>query len=239
MSPRDPSSLRIVVIQHVPFEGPGTLCRWAERRSARLQVIRLDRDEALPSPDAFDALVILGGPMSANDEDRYGWMTEELRLIGSAIERGRAVVGLCLGAQLMAKVSGARVFRNEHREIGWYPVEATEQGRAVGLPPVFVPFHWHGETFELPAGAELLASSAACTNQGFAVDRRVIGLQFHLEVDRASANDMVRHGSADLEPAPFVQSADEILGVADRFEALEPVLDDLLEGVVEGELRTA
>ena len=134
--------------------------------------------------DQAEALIFMGGPMSANDDLPY--LRREIQFIQDAVERGRPVLGVCLGAQLIAKALGARVYKNAVKEIGWAPVTFTEAGdRDIlfrGLQGSETIFHWHGETFDLPAGAELLASSAGCRNQAFRFGDRVYGLQFHLEV---------------------------------------------------------
>jgi GMP synthase-like glutamine amidotransferase len=170
----------------------------------------------LPSVEDIDLLVILGGPMSVNDEADLTWLVAEKRFIRQAIEKEKAVVGICLGAQLIASATGARVYPNKEKEIGWFPVSSALSGgarRLFAFPPQSLVFHWHGETFDLPSGAVRLARSIACENQAFQLGRRVIGLQFHLETTPESARDIVRNCRADLAPSRYVQSEAEILRV--------------------------
>ena len=174
--------------------------------------------------------------MSVHDEDRYPWLVAEKRCIAAAINAGKTVVGVCLGAQLIAEVLGARVRRNEHREIGWFPVRkvsgAPQPGVAAAFPPEIEAFHWHGDTFGLPAGAIHLARSDACEHQAFVYQERVLALQFHLETTRAAAAALIENCGDELTPGPFVQTPAEMLARDDRFvvvnEAMEGILDRLL-----------
>jgi GMP synthase-like glutamine amidotransferase len=165
--------------------------------------------DALPDPRDIDLLVVMGGPMSANDEHRVPWLGAEKRFIRAAIDGGVAVLGVCLGAQLIASVLGARVMRNRAKEIGWFEVEglAPQAPDMLRLPRSFMAFHWHGETFDLPHEAAHLARSAACEHQAFQLGDRVIGLQFHLETTPQSARDLVVNCGAELVQAEFVQPA--------------------------------
>jgi GMP synthase-like glutamine amidotransferase len=160
------------------LDAHGILCDYADLYA---------RPGAQPRVCAAGALIFMGGPMSANDD--LGYLRTEMTHIREAVERGQPVLGVCLGAQLIAKAMGARVHANARKEIGWAPVTFTG---AADRDPLFhglrepeMIFHWHGETFDLPPGAELLASSAACRNQAFRLGDGVFGLQFHLEVTPA------------------------------------------------------
>ena len=219
-------------LQHVPFEGLGSIAQWLEANHAEVSATRLFADEALPEVADLDLLIVLGGPMSANDETAFPWLAAEKRFIRATIAAGKAVIGICLGAQLIASAQGAAVRRNATPEIGWFPITATPVGNAPGLvafPPELSVFHWHGETFDLPSGARRLASSAACENQAFQLGRRVIGLQFHLETTPDAARAIVRHCKDELLPAPFVQSSAEILARQDRdYTALNAWMDKVL-----------
>ena len=156
--------MRVHVLQHVPFEGPGRIAAWLAARSAEVTTTRLfEADAALPPAGAFDVLIVLGGPMSANDEAALPWLRQEKRLVAAAILSGKAVLGICLGAQLMAAALGARVYPAQHKEIGWFPVQGcAPQDGSFAFPATAEVFHWHGETFDLPDGAVHLARSAAC-----------------------------------------------------------------------------
>ncbi len=188
--------MRAIAFRHVPFEGAGHIESILAARGIGLEYADLYVPGA-SSPDISDAagLVILGGPMSVNDS--LPWLREEERLIGQAIARNQPVLGICLGAQLIAKSLGAKVYRNREKEIGWFDIHFTADGLADplfgGLPASETVFHWHGETFDLPSGALLLASSKACRRQGYRVGERVYGLQFHLEVTPEMIADWCTH----------------------------------------------
>ena len=138
---------------------------------------------------------------------------------------GRAVLGVCLGAQVIASALGYRVFKNREPEIGWFPIQPTVEGEAMGLNGSGRVFHWHGETFDLPAGATLLASSAGCANQAFALGPRVLGLQFHLEVTPADVQRMIEHGRHKLVPARYIQDEREILAAPETsYDAINAMM---------------
>ena len=171
------------ILQHVPFEGPAYIGQWLMARGAQISHTRFWESAALPDPAAVDLLVVMGGPMSVNDEAEFAWLAAEKRFIAEVVALGRPVLGICLGAQLIASAHGARVFRNTEKEIGWFDVHAcTGTEDAFDFPPTTTVLHWHGETFELPPGARLLATSTACRHQAFQLGEHAIGLQFHLEM---------------------------------------------------------
>ena len=173
--------------------------------------------------------------MSVNDESALPWLRAEKRLVREAIGSGVAVLGVCLGAQLIASALDSRVYPNPEREIGWLPVQAVAGGPgAVPLPSECTVLHWHGETFDLPQGAVRLASSRACVNQAFRYQRNVVGLQFHLETTPAGVRTLVEHCRGDLVPGPFVQSEAEVLGAPDdRFQANHVLMAGVLDWLVE------
>lgn len=177
--------MRALAFRHVPFEHLGLIADSLQEHGIAFEYADL---YATPNRDigvaAADALIFMGGPMSVNDDLPY--IHQELRYIAQAVSRGKPVLGVCLGSQLIAKALGGRVYKNAVKEIGWAPVHWTE---AAARDPLFAGlrspervFHWHGETFDLPRGAEWLAYSGACRNQAFRVADNVYGLQFHLEV---------------------------------------------------------
>jgi len=200
--------VRVVAFQHSPLAGIGSIAGALERHN--IGCLGLDV-YARASAELADAagLILMGGPMSVND-DLY-WLGDEMREIRDAVDRGKPVLGICLGAQLIAKALGARVHRNPVKEIGWAPVYWTEQAAADPLFQGFsrpeAVFHWHGETFDLPEGGERLAYSEACANQAFRIAGNVYGLQFHLEVTPAIVEDWCRSdekcGSAREMVAPI------------------------------------
>jgi GMP synthase-like glutamine amidotransferase len=176
--------VRVIAFRHVPFEGAGRLESALVERGVRIEYADLYHPAA-PEPDftSADGLVVLGGPMSMNDN--LEWLRREQRLVERAMAGGMPVLGICLGSQMLAQSLGARVYRNPKKEIGWFEIHFASGARGDRLfselnQPETV-FHWHGETFDLPAGAELLAWSDACRHQAFRAGT-VYGLQFHLEV---------------------------------------------------------
>jgi GMP synthase-like glutamine amidotransferase len=208
--------MRLHVLQHVSFEGPGIIAEWGGVNGHEVSVTRLFDDGAvLPDRDTFDCLVVMGGPMGVNDEEEFPWLAAEKELIAGAIEAGRAVLGICLGAQLVASALGARVRRNQHREIGWAPIWLTEEGLESEIfshiPEELEVFHWHGDTFDIPEGAVNLAQSAGCHHQAFLYGKNVIGIQFHLEVTRKDVMAMLEHSGEDLTPDAYVQAPAKIL----------------------------
>ena len=223
------------VFQHVPFEGLGSIEAWLAGRDARISWVRWFEDAAA-APGSFgesDLLVVLGGPMSANDP--LPWLEAERAAVRRAIDAGAAVLGLCLGAQQIAKVLGARVFAGPEREIGWWPVEvvADHSDPFAGLfPPCFDAFHWHGETFDIPGGAVHLARSAACAAQAFSFGARVLALQFHLETTPDSARALVAHSDDCRSTGRFIQSPGEMLSDPARFAAANLLMDRVLDRLV-------
>lgn len=207
--------IRCRVLQHVSFETAGLLGAVLQESGHSVWVTRIFEGEGMPNVEHFDVLVVMGGPMSVHDEVEYPWLADEKQLIAAAIREGKKVLGICLGAQLIAEVCGGRVYRNPEKEIGFWPV--TWIGAAQQDAEEIV-FHWHGETFDLPPGAELLASSDVCVNQAFRVGDRILGIQFHPEVTPEIIRAMVEHEGWELVEAGFVQGRDRILGVAAEME---------------------
>lgn len=206
--------MRLHYFQHVAFEDLGNIAPWAEKRGFAVAGTRFQKGESPPGPDAFDVLVVMGGPMNVYETERYLWLAAEKAAIGRAIEADKHVLGICLGAQLIADVLGAPVTRNAEPEIGWFPVTLTEHAAAgplcAGLPNELPAFHWHGDTYALPGDATWLASSAACAHQAFALGRRVLALQFHLETTEAGVERLLRHCGGELREAPYVQTAESM-----------------------------
>ncbi len=179
---------RVLVVQHVPYEPLGTLDALLRARKIRIRFVNFARDPyARPDLDGYDALIVLGGPMNVDEQHRYPHLRTELDLIAEALRRGLAVLGICLGAQLLAHTLGAAVGRNPVKELGWHEVRLTAAGMDDPALSVLGPaapiFHWHGDTFGIPRDATHLASSDLCPHQAFRYGDRAYGLQFHLEVD--------------------------------------------------------
>ncbi|EZH78741.1 amidotransferase [Ectopseudomonas composti] len=201
--------MHVQVLQHVPFEGVGSMAEWFQARGAAVHYTRFfEADARLPDPASCDLIVAMGGPMSVNDEAELPWLIEEKAFLRQAIEQGIPVLGICLGAQLIASALGARVQPNAQAEIGWFPVwraESVGEGYFV-FPDRVELLHWHGETFDLPEGARLLASSEACRHQAFQLGQRVIGLQCHPEMTPVIVTDLLAECANELRPGPWVQT---------------------------------
>ena len=206
---------------------------WLEARGAKLSVTRLFEEARFPDPGEMDWLIIMGGPMSANDERHCPWLVPEKRFIAEVVASSKRVLGVCLGAQLIAAALGARVFANPEREIGWFPIlpagHASRAQFSSLFPTPLEVFHWHGETFELPAGATQLARSDACEYQAFAIGERVLGLQFHMETTVAGARALIENCPEDLAPGRWVQSASAMLENTAGFRRINRVMDAVLD----------
>ncbi len=165
--------MRVHVLQHVPFEGPGSIAAWLTARQEVVTTTRLfEAGAVLPPLSAFDVLIVLGGPMSANDEAALPWLRPEKRLLRKAIRSGKAVLGVCLWAQLMAAALGARVYPAQHKEIGWFPIQGcAPQGSGFAFPATAEVFHWHGETFDLPDGGQGAGEAVDVDEEGRLVVR--------------------------------------------------------------------
>jgi GMP synthase-like glutamine amidotransferase len=176
--------MRVLAFRHVPFEGLGLIEPLLRSRDIEVEYADLYRPGAtMPDIARYDGLIFMGGPMSVNDDLPY--LRQEMEFIGQAVERRQPTLGICLGSQLIARALGATVRRNAVKEIGWYDLHFTPaagRDRLFGGLSMETVFHWHGETFDLPPGAELLASSERCHHQAFRIGEHVYGLQFHLEV---------------------------------------------------------
>lgn len=221
--------MRIHTLQHVDFEGLGSIGEWAKTQRATVRYSRMFTNDPLPALDGFDWLIIMGGPMNIYEEDIYPWLGKEKEFIKAAVEAGKIVLGVCLGAQLIADALGASVSRNQHKEIGWFPLNTIHSTMSGIIQDNALVLHWHGDTFTLPNGAERLASSAACLNQGFIYKKRVIALQFHLETTAESLRHLIEHSQNELEDGPYIQTETEMLADANRFTAINRMMTALLD----------
>lgn len=210
--------MRVHILQHVPFEGPARIKDWVERANHTLSLTRFFQDERAPKVDDFDMLVVMGGPMGANDDAELKWMRGEKQFIELAIQKKKKVLGVCLGAQMIASVLGAKVYPNKFREIGFYPIELdcthSRQTALAVLPQKLNVFHWHGDTFDLPKGALHLAKSLGCENQAFSWNNHVMALQFHLEVSLAEIESLIRYCGKDMAAGDYVMSAEDMFDQA-------------------------
>ncbi len=222
-------------LQHVPFEGLGMISRWAAQRGYTLSSTRFWAADELPEPDSMDLLVIMGGPMAVHDEHLYPWLMEEKRFIRRAVNEKRVVLGICLGAQLLASVCGASVYQHSEKEIGWFPVTRANEiptwAKEI-LPAQITMFHWHGDTFDIPDAAILLCSSSACRNQGFVMDDRIIALQFHFEMTSEGVTALVDNCRSQLDTSLWVQNEQQILNGHNYMAATTKVMEKLLDHCV-------
>jgi GMP synthase-like glutamine amidotransferase len=230
--------MKVHVLQHATFEGPANIEAWARQRGFSLsKTCFFDESAKVPSINAFDFLVIMGGPMGVNDEQKFPWLKAEKKLILEALSAKKKILGICLGAQLVAQALGANVFPQKHKEIGWYPVETLNAVPPVSeaIPSPHLVFHWHGDSFDLPAGAHRFVRSPVCENQAFLWSNLVLALQFHLEVQPDNVRDFVTHGRKELgDGGPFVQRAESIIAESGKALSLRPVLDRVLDSFVNG-----
>lgn len=225
--------MKIHYFQHVPFEGLGSMAACFLNSGHQLSATRLYLDDPIPSPNDIDWLIVMGGPMGANDEVKYPWMQKEKTFIREVIDAGKKVFGICLGAQLIASVLGAAVIKNQHREIGWFPLDVSPEADGTVLADLFQPgievFHWHGDTFDIPPSGRLIASSKACKNQGFIVEDRIVGFQFHLETTPDSAGALIQHCGDELDGSTYVQNASEMLSNPKRFLRINELMEVILK----------
>jgi GMP synthase-like glutamine amidotransferase len=206
--------MRIACLQHVPFEGPGNIAAWAADRGHDFRTVRLYDGETLPSPDSFDFLVVMGGPMSVHDESEYAWLRPEKALLSECLKQKKFVLGVCLGSQLLAEVLGTTVYRNHGKEIGWFPIQLHpgKLGLFCHFNPSDTPtvLHWHGETYDLPPGCVHLAKSEACAVQAFE-HPSALGLQFHLEATADGLSALISNCGNEIGRGPCEQPPGAIL----------------------------
>jgi GMP synthase (glutamine-hydrolysing) len=225
--------LNIHCLQHVPFEGPASIGDWISACGHRLTTTHLYRGEVLPSLQAVDWIVIMGGPMNVYEYRIHPWLRAEKNFLTGALEAGKTILGVCLGAQLLADVLGAKVYQNREKEIGWLPISLRSgSGTDLFFPGAqreLTVFHWHGDTFDLPPEADWLASSEGCAHQAFAFGQRVVGLQFHIETTPSSVAALIEHCGNELTEGRFIQTASRITEDRAHFSLNQQVLQTLLE----------
>lgn len=225
--------MTIHCLQHVWFEIPGLIEDWCREHDYELKLVRLWNGELVPAHSEVERLLLLGAPLSVNDHVRVDFIAAEIEFLRDYLKAGKPVLGICFGAQLMAHALGERVYSASEKEIGWFDVHATEAGKHF-FPHTFTPFHWHGETFDLPANTTLLASTTGCRNQAFLAGPKQLGLQFHLEANPQLIQHMLVHCKDELQPFPGIQSPAEIESQATaRIAMNKPILARLLNYVFE------
>lgn len=218
---------------HVPFEGPGYILDWIKKKGHRLQYTKFYEDFSLPDASSLDMLIIMGGPMDVFDYHMHAWMEDEIAWVKEFIALDKPVLGICLGAQIIAAALGEEVYPGPHKEIGWYNLQFFP---SLGdfkifkeLPTTKKVFHWHGDTFNIPEGATRIAASQAFPNQGFIYKNKIMALQFHLEVTPASVKDLVENCRDELVEGPYIQSEKKILAEENYFQTNRDVLFQFLD----------
>ncbi len=205
--------MKALIIKHIEAEGPGLIEYSLKQNKIPYQILCLGRDEPLPKPDGFTHIVLLGGPMNVYEEDRYPFLKNEDLFIKEAIQRGKSVLGICLGAQLIAKALGAKITKAPSKEIGWYDVSLTKEASRdplfSSLPKTLPVFQWHEDTFEIPKSGKLLATSVPIPTQAFRYGDNAYGIQFHLEVTEEMIEEWMEMYEEEIQasqPDPFSKS---------------------------------
>lgn len=227
--------LSVHTLMHVPYEGLGCIEDWINSKGHSLSYTKFFESYNLPKVDDIDALIVMGGPMSVYEEDNFKWLAQEKAFIREAVEKGKIVLGICLGSQLIAEVLGAKVYPNNQKEIGWFEVNQTKAGKQNAIlnniEDKFTVFHWHGDTYDLPPATEHLFYTNICKNQAFIFKNRVLGLQFHFEVTEKTLKEMVENGREELNCNETIQPEAEIIGNKAHIEKnnfkMSQILDNL------------
>jgi GMP synthase-like glutamine amidotransferase len=232
--------MHIHSLQHVDFEDIGSMTNDLRARGYNLSTTHWYKGDTAPALDNIDAVIVMGGPMGIYDEALYPWLADEKQFIHAAITAGKIVLGVCLGAQLIADVLGAKVTRNTYKEIGWLPLQINPAAATHPIAQVLAKyspvFHWHGDTFSLPPDALLIAQSEGCKHQAYVYKDRVFGFQFHLETTRASAQALIEHCGEDItqnavnsDASRYIQSSREILENAENFMQINHAMSEIIE----------
>jgi len=209
--------MKILSLQHVEFESPAHITSIAQNRNYQLRKLKLYEEDLTISHD-YDVLLIMGGPMNILDEESFPWLKKEKYFIKEAINKGKIVLGICLGSQLIASCLGAKVYKTSQKEIGWFPVCKSEDIPSLEfLPDIFTSFHWHGDTFDLPHGAQKLYSSDVTKNQAFVYNERVFAFQFHMEMDREGLSGLIANCRAELNGEGNIMDEEEIIKGIDQY----------------------
>jgi GMP synthase-like glutamine amidotransferase len=219
-------------LEHQSYEGPGKIGDWVAARGHTLTRTALYDGAALPALADFDLLVIMGGSMNIYEHRTHPWLVAEKEFIAAVIAAGKPILGICLGAQLLADVLGARVFQNAEKEIGWWPIRVLDRSWPMAaFPETLTVMHWHGDTFTLPPGARTVAESPACAQQAFVFGDRVVGLQFHLEQGPVDVSELATACAAELVPARYVQTREQLQALQPDLTPCETALFGLLDSL--------
>ena len=228
---------RLHYLQHINFENLGLIKNWAETENFIITKTALYNNNPLPEHNMYDWLVVLGGPMNIYEYGKYPWLKTKKIFIEKAIKNNKIVIGIgiCLGAQLIADVLEAKIYKNKFKEIGWFPVTKTDKSRNskifASLPCSFHAFHWHADTFDIPEGSIHTISNAVCANQAFEYQGRVIGLQFHLESTHESVNSLITHCADEMTNEIFIQSKHEIISKNNNINESNNVIIQILNNL--------
>ncbi|MEC5423231.1 type 1 glutamine amidotransferase [Virgibacillus sp. C22-A2] len=229
--------MRVHTLINHPLSTPGLIGEWVANRGYTTSSTLVYKEEQFPEIGNFDMLIILGGTMGAYEEKKHPWLKLEKQFIRKATQANKLVLGICLGAQLIAEALGGKAYPHINQEIGWSQLQLTKQGKSERLfrhlSHKFTVFSYHGDTFDLPPGAVLLAEGRGCKNQAFVYGERVVGLQFHPEFDYTILNNIVREFGDEIKAGPYVQVPSEFHGRDDLIDGAKNFLFQLLDNMVE------
>jgi len=229
--------MKIQLIEHDPEDFSRTnISFWAAKKGHRINQTYICNNEDLPAVDSFDWLMVMGGTQHAWDEANHAWLRAEKAFLKEALAAGKIILGICLGAQLLAEALGGLTFSNTHQETGWHEVVLNRQGRTsflfANIPPAFVTFHWHSDHFSLPPACTSLAHSKATKNQAFVCNGRpLVGLQFHPEYTREMVRYYARHPDQNWIADKFASSNDEVLARTDKIPDTYWLMENLLDNM--------
>ena len=223
--------MHIHFLQHSATDFPALIDEWTGKKKISTSITHIYRDEALPEHSSYDWLIILGGAMNVDEEHLHPWLTGEKEFIAQALDKNKTILGICLGGQLIAEALGASVKKHTVKELGWHKVKVKNKSAFFAKWPEEVTlFHWHEYSFEIPSGTHHLAASTACENQAFSYGEKVLGLQFHPEVNEEWIETALMESGPKKSDA-FVQSAAEILAKAQLVENNKQLLFSLLDAL--------
>ncbi len=234
--------MKIQVILHEEFEGLGCIEKWILTKGYALSFTRTFAGDPFPVAGSFDWLIIMGGGMSVYEREKYPFLNDEISFIHSVIQERKTVLGICLGSQLIAHALGSNVYPAAEKEIGWFPVHLNRKNFPAVLktiPERLLPFHWHGDTFDLPKGAVHLASSKLTPNQAFLYSDNVLALQYHYEVDETAVKRMLDHIPTEEPNGRYIQSYKQIISGIRHTPANNGImfkLLDYLERITQGKV---